>query len=68
MKLDGQKVALIKPNTLSLEATIFMEEEASHHFLLFSLTCLMYFMVIIYKDESKIIERLIDELLDEGEE
>lgn len=68
VKLDRRKVALIKPNTLSLEATIFMEEEASRHFLLFSLTCLMYVMFIIYKDESKIIERLMDELLDEGEE
>ncbi|MED1783822.1 hypothetical protein P4V43_18545 [Brevibacillus fortis] len=28
VKLDGQKVALIKPNTLSLEATILMEAEA----------------------------------------
>jgi len=25
-------------------------------------------MFIIYKDESKIIERLMDEILDEGEE
>ncbi|UNK15900.1 hypothetical protein MNQ98_15175 [Paenibacillus sp. N3/727] len=62
VKVDGQKVALIKPNTSSLEATVVMEEEASRQVLLFSLTCLIYFMFMIYKNESKIIESIIDEV------
>ena len=63
LKVDGQKVALIKPKSLALEATVLMNEEALHHSQLFSLTCLMYFMYKIYKDETEIIENMIGEWL-----
>ena len=58
--IDGQKVAFIKPR-LSLEATILMDKETISNSLLFSLTCLMYFMFKIYKDESDVVESIIDE-------
>lgn len=61
VKVDGQKVALIEPNAFSLGATILMDEEASRDLLLFSLSCMMYFMYKIYKDETKIIESMFDE-------
>ncbi|WP_230191151.1 hypothetical protein [Paenibacillus sp. CECT 9249] len=62
VKVDGRKAALMKPNTISLEATIVMDEEVAGDWMLFSLTCLMYFMFMIYKDETDIIESIFDGL------
>ncbi|MDY0404489.1 hypothetical protein P5G51_002865 [Virgibacillus sp. 179-BFC.A HS] len=63
LKIDGNEVALIKPESLGFGATILMNEETSRHSDLFSLTCLMYFMYKIYKDETEIIENMIGEWL-----
>ncbi|BFH62700.1 hypothetical protein [Paenibacillus azoreducens] len=60
VKVDGKKVALIEPNAFSFGATFFMDEKASRDLLLFSLTCMMYFMFKIYKDETEIIESMFD--------
>src|SRR5699024_9394249 len=49
VKLDGEKVAIIKPHLYSLEAMISMKTEESRDPLLFAVTCLMYFMFKIYQ-------------------
>lgn len=61
VKLDGEKVAIIKPHLYSLEATISMKTEESRDPLLFAVTCLMYFMFKIYQDEVEVIESILDE-------
>jgi len=61
VKLDGEKIATIKPHSYSLEATISMKTEVSQDSLLFAVTCLMYFMFKIYQDEVEVIESILDE-------
>lgn len=61
-KRRRKKVALIKPKSF-LGADLLVDAEASRHALLFSLSCLMYFMVKIYRKETEFIEDIIEELL-----
>lgn len=63
VNLDKQHVATIQPHSLSLDATVLIDETHANHFTLFSLTCFMYLMYIIYKDETDTIETIIDELI-----
>ncbi|PAD93757.1 hypothetical protein [Shouchella clausii] len=62
VSVDSKKVALIKPNSF-LGADLLIDAEASRHLLPFSLTCLMYFMLKIYQEETEFIEDIIEELL-----
>lgn len=62
VRVDGKKVALVKPKSF-LGADLLIDAEASRHGLLFSLTCLMYFMLKIYRKESEFIEDIIEEFL-----
>lgn len=62
VSVDGKKVALIKPKSF-LGADLLIDAEASRHPLLFSLTCLMYFMLKIYREETEFIEDVMEEFL-----
>ncbi|PAF15519.1 MAG: PRC domain-containing protein [Shouchella clausii] len=62
VSVDGKKVALIKPHSF-LGADLLIDAEASRHPLLFSLTCLMYFMLKIYREETEFIEDVMEEFL-----
>lgn len=59
VKVDGSRIAIIKPNDLTYSTTIAIDDTIDESSVLFAITILMYFMYKIYKNESWLIENVL---------